>query len=568
MRKWMNNIRIYFRDLKFRSKINLVLMLSGIAPLVIVGIFTIYSFHNMLADREYESLEVSLNQTCDTIDKQVEIYANLLNYFVFDQDLQKVLENEQTQSYQAYHEYVNVVDPILNTPQFYHDGIKQLTIYAENILIPHDVTLAPLETLSSEPWFKDMQNSDSEMLVYPNEDYSEILFMRKFPGYSDTTAYLGMYCDMHSFTEPLNYFKKEGTVILLTNEHDKILFSLNGLSDTLKFTDNDIYIKKKIENLPLYAYIYIEKDMNISGFHAILSKSTIVVTICMLIIFVISRYMSYIMVKRLEALTTCIKEVDYENMEINIYDDSQDEVGVLIRSSHTMLQDVKRLISEVYQSKIIQQELEMIALQAQINPHFLYNTLSLINWKALSAGEDDISKVTLALSDYYRTTLNKGKNLITVGGEITNIKSYLEIQLMMHDYDFEVEYQIDPELSSYWMPKLTLQPLIENCLEHGLDIKETGEKRIIISCIQDQNDIIWTVEDTGVGMDQETVANMTTFNATGYGVKNVNDRLALLCGENYALHIESTINVGTKIEIHIPKKISEEMNTEAKHETQ
>lgn len=174
----------------------------------------------------------------------------------------------------------------------------------------------------------------------------------------------------------------------------------------------------------------------------------------------------------------------------------------------------------------------------------------------------------MALSDYYRTTLNKGKNLITVGGEITNIKSYLEIQLMMHDYDFEVEYQIDPELSSYWMPKLTLQPLIENCLEHGLDIKETGEKRIIISCIQDQNDIIWTVEDTGVGMDQETVANMTTFNATGYGVKNVNDRLALLCGENYALHIESTINVGTKIEIHIPKKISEEMNTEAKHETQ
>lgn len=254
-------------------------------------------------------------------------------------------------------------------------------------------------------------------------------------------------------------------------------------------------------------------------------------------------------------------------MEINIDDNSRDEIGVLVRSSHTMLQDVKRLISEVYQSKIVQQELEMIALQAQINPHFLYNTLSLINWKALSAGEEDISTVTLALSDYYRTTLNKGKNIITIGGELTNIKSYLEIQLMMHDYDFEVEYQIDSDLQSYWMPKLILQPLVENCLEHGLDVKESGEKKITISCYQSKKDIILTVEDTGVGMDEETVANMTTFNATGYGVKNVNDRLALLCGKNYSLHIESTLGVGTKIQINIPKKISEEMNKEAKHET-
>lgn len=568
MLKWMNKLTTYFRNLKFRYKMTLVLILSGFAPLVIVGVFTIYNFYNMLAAREYEALEVSLNQTCDTIDKQVEIYENLLNYFVFDQDLQKILEKEQTQKYQSYNEYVNIVDPILNTPKFYHDGIKQLTIYAENILIPHDVTLAPLDTLSSKPWFDEIQKSDSEMLVYPNEDYSEILFIRKFPGYSDTTAYLGMYCDMSSLMEPLNYFKKDDAGILLTNGQGRILYSSNKLFKLSDVTDNHKYAKKKIENLPLYAYIYMEKDMNVSGFHTILSRVAIVGAACMLIILIISGYMSHIMVKRLEALTTCIKEVDYEKMEINIYDNSQDEVGVLIRSSHTMLQDVKRLISEVYQSKIIQQELEMIALQAQINPHFLYNTLSLINWKALSAGEDDISKVTLALSDYYRTTLNKGKNFITIGGEITNIKSYLQIQLMMHDYDFEVEYQIDTELDSYWMPKLTLQPLVENCLEHGLDVKETGEKKIMISCQQSKDDIILIVEDTGVGMDPETLANMTTFNATGYGVKNVNDRLALLCGEHYSLHIESTPDVGTKIQINIPKRISEEMNQEAKHEAQ
>lgn len=567
MRKWMNKIDTFFSNLKFRYKMNLALILSGFAPLLIVGLFTIYNFYNMMADREYESLEVSLNQTCDTINKQVEIYSNLLNYFVFDHDLQKILEKEQTQEYQSYNEYVNIVDPILNTPKFYHEGIDHLTIYADNILIPHDITLAPLDTISSEPWFEEMQSSDGEMWAWPNIENNEILFMRRFPGYSDTVAYLGMYCNMDTLIEPLNYFKKEGAGILLTSESGEIFYSSTELTSLSEIGDNYKYIKKKIDNLPLFSYIYMEKHMNVSGFQEILCKISLVVAICMLIIFLTSRYMSHTMVKRLEALTTCINEVDYEKMEINIDDNSRDEIGVLVRSSHTMLQDVKRLISEVYQSKIVQQELEMIALQAQINPHFLYNTLSLINWKALSAGEEDISTVTLALSDYYRTTLNKGKNIITIGGELTNIKSYLEIQLMMHDYDFEVEYQIDSDLQSYWMPKLILQPLVENCLEHGLDVKESGEKKITISCYQSKKDIILTVEDTGVGMDEETVANMTTFNATGYGVKNVNDRLALLCGKNYSLHIESTLGVGTKIQINIPKKISEEMNKEAKHET-
>lgn len=124
---------------------------------------------------------------------------------------------------------------------------------------------------------------------------------------------------------------------------------------------------------------------------------------------------------------------------------------------------------------------------------------------------------------------------------------------MMHDYGFEVEYDLEPSLDEYQMPKLILQPLVENALEHGLDVKEEGEKILRISCRQDHEDIIWTVEDNGVGMEEVVADNMVKTHTSGYGVRNVNERLILLYGEHYGLRIESEPGKGTQVEVHIPK---------------
>ncbi len=490
-------------------------------------------------------MEVSLNQASATIDKQLEIYSNLLNYIVFDRDLQEILDREQTQDYASYSNYVNVVDPILNTPKFYHDSIKKITIFSEDIKIPHDITLAPLADIQGKNWFKQLRQASDAIWVWPDENHDEILAIRSFPGYRTMEAYLGIYCELNRLMEPLQYFEKEGAGILLVDEKNQTLFC-NALGDeesevqgVEEIESSYRYMKRRIQDLPLYIYIYMGEEAIYSGFYEMLGRIVFVVIVSLLSILVISKAMSGLLVKRIENLTTCVNQMDTGNMKINVEDRSLDEVGILIRSFHKMLNQIQRLISEVYQSKITQQELEMQALQAQINPHFLYNTLSMINWKAISAGEEDISKITLALSDFYRTTLNKGNNFITIAGEVLNIKSYLEIQLMMHDYEFEVEYQIDESVGSYQMPKLILQPLVENALEHGLDMKEDGEKRLVLSCQQNQEDVVWTVQDNGVGMNEGMVSNLVKTHATGYGVKNVNDRLALLYGESYVLHIES-----------------------------
>ncbi len=562
MKNRNNRLIVWFQNLKYRSKLNLILILVAILPLIIVSSFMIRGFRSILTEREMEALQTSLNQTCSTLDGQADILLNLLNYCVFDQDLQTVIQEKQQQNYQTYDYYVNVIDPILNTPRFYHDSVTRMTMYASNIEVEHDLTLAPLSQISKESWFPAVQKNPDGVWVWPDEKREEILCIRKFPGFESTEAYLGIYCSLENLKEPLYYFQKKGAGILMADEQGQILYAQSDLGngkeihELADIEENYFYIKQNLEQVPVSVYIFMEHGGIYSGFYDMMRTVVLVVIICLAIIWIVSRSMSRFLVKKIEDLTTCVREVETGNLEIAIEDEARDEIGVLIRSFKDMLAQINRLIREVYESRIAQQNLEMEALQAQINPHFLYNTMSLINWKAISVGEEDISRVTQALSDFYRTTLSKGKKYITVAGEIKNVQSYLEIQLMMHDYDFEVEYEIDETLASYQILKLILQPMVENALEHGLDLREESGKKLRITCQQDAEDIIFTVEDNGVGMDEDTLRSLTKREANGYGIKNVNERLALLYGEAYALKITSRCGEGTVVKINIPKQMA------------
>lgn len=219
-----------------------------------------------------------------------------------------------------------------------------------------------------------------------------------------------------------------------------------------------------------------------------------------------------------------------------------------------MMDEINRLIEEVYENKIALKEFELKALTAQINPHFLYNSLSIINWMAIKSRQKEISRVTLALSTFYRTALSKGADMVTVENCIRNIEAYLEIQLIMHDNDFKVEWNIDPSVQQELVPKLILQPVVENALEHGLDVKEEGEKILRLSFLADGSDVVIQVDDNGMGMEQEQAEKLITYQAKGYGLKNVNDRMCILYGEDYAIRIFSKVDEGTRVEMRIPGK--------------
>lgn len=197
---------------------------------------------------------------------------------------------------------------------------------------------------------------------------------------------------------------------------------------------------------------------------------------------------------------------------------------------------------------------------AQINPHFLYNSLSIINWKALEAGEDEISKVTLALSTYYRTSLNRGETMTTIENELQNIRAYLRIQSVMHDGNFQVVEDVDMNVGEVQIPKLILQPLIENAIDHGLDISDKEDHILWISVRQELaaedggDEIIFEVRDNGIGMDEEKVESLLTYSSNGYGLRNVYERIKVLYGDRGDVKILSEPGSGTTVRIIIPKE--------------
>lgn len=196
-------------------------------------------------------------------------------------------------------------------------------------------------------------------------------------------------------------------------------------------------------------------------------------------------------------------------------------------------------------------------MQTQINPHFLYNSLSLVNWKAIEIGADDICLLTTHLSKYYRTMLNRGKRIIRVRDELENIRAYIGIQLMMHDNGFETVYEVEEAILDNFMLNFTLQPIVENAIEHGVDRKEDAPGRITVRAARTNGMLRFEVEDNGPGMTREELETVLVSQSPGYGLKNVNERIKLAFGEEFGLELKSTFGEGTVAVVLLPDHIVE-----------
>ena len=311
-------------------------------------------------------------------------------------------------------------------------------------------------------------------------------------------------------------------------------------------------ISSKIPSCNWNVYLYKPIHLITDAATPIVLTVLLIILICLVLVVLIGWLLSYAVVNRIEKLRKAMQKVEAGNLEVTITSESHDEVGDLIRSFQRMLHEINALINEVYTGKLAQKEAEMRALQAQINPHFLYNCLSLINWRAIRANAPDISEMAQLLSTFYRTTLNKGKKVTTVADELKNTRSYIDIQRIMHSNQFHAIYDIEESLYSDWMLNLLLQPLVENAIIHGVDQRPEGGGTVRITATQKKDTIVFTVEDNGVGIDPQILPNLLTQDSDGYGIKNVHERVQLYYGKEYGLQLESKQNVGTRVTLTIP----------------
>ena len=231
------------------------------------------------------------------------------------------------------------------------------------------------------------------------------------------------------------------------------------------------------------------------------------------------------------------------------------EVQELSASFSHMVGRIQQLMVTVRQEEVNLRKTELKALQAQINPHFLYNTLDSIAWMCEQGQNADAVRMVHALARLFRISISKGHELIPIAREIEHAESYLQIQKYRYKNRFTYRFEVDPGCLDYLCNKITLQPIIENAINHGLDLM-VEEGHITVEVCPDGQDILFRVRDDGVGMTPEQVAailNKGPSDRTGIGIKNVNDRLKIYFGKQYGLRIDSVPDEGTCVEIRMPK---------------
>lgn len=234
------------------------------------------------------------------------------------------------------------------------------------------------------------------------------------------------------------------------------------------------------------------------------------------------------------------------------------EVGMLSESLNSMIDKINELLEQVKVEQIQLRKAEFELLQSQINPHFLYNTLDAIIWLAEAGEQKKVVNMVGSLSDFFRASLNQGKDIISLGEELNHVRSYLEIQQVRYQDILQYEINIPRELEQCLIPKITIQPLVENALYHGIKNKR-GQGKIIISGSKDSEGAVIQVFDNGIGIKEERlnevvrgITNKTPTENGIYGLYNVNERIRLNFGEKYGISIESRYGEGTKAKILLP----------------
>lgn len=341
--------------------------------------------------------------------------------------------------------------------------------------------------------------------------------------------------------------------------------------ENMEMLDNNIYILTDLIQDDIQYYIFYQtkniEQLKIALNSQVFAFRTFIIFLTIALILVVlitSRYVINNITKPVIELSIATKSIAKGNFEKRVgVLATKDEVALLAESTNDMARHLQVMVDKIKEDERKMRYAELRLLQEQINPHFLYNTLETIIWLIECEKNEDAVNMLVSLSEFFRIVLSKGREYITIKEEENHVNSYLAIQQVRYRDILDYSINIDSEIYDYKILKLTLQPLIENSLYHGIKYKRA--KGIIeITGHKDGSNIILTVRDTGVGMDEETLSRLREEisrpckeTESGFGIANVNERIKMNFGTEYGISIESELGVGTTVTVVIPATLAE-----------
>ncbi|MGG1633358.1 sensor histidine kinase [Paenibacillus sp. NRS-1760] len=557
-----------FNRLRFNQKLFLSYLIVIIIPIMVLGIYAYNQSKDMLKLQALQGIDKNVNTVTQSIDNSVERYNHAIRSIVFTKMFQKIVANDYIDLVNLSRDLKDFLDPYFIMMMNLDKDIEKITFYTQSTVPEFGDSVVSYKRVNEKPWYNEAMKGIEPLWKY--ED-NELFVIHKFPKTlkEANTNMVYMRINENSFFKNITDLDQEYAVIIsdgnnriiYANQSAKLIaFDFKEMTKmnegTVRIGQTEMFlVKKKIVQANWTVYCFVPAALVSHNAGSIINATLIVILACIVSLLIIISIFSKTFIKRIFSLNAIMKRVEWGELDLQVQSEARDEIGELTNRFGKMLNRLNEQIDETYRSKIIQKEAELKALQSQINPHFLYNTLSFINWKALKNDAPEISHIVTSMSKFYRTALNQGNNIITVRNELENIKSYIEIIQVMGDYSFDVVYKIDEEVNEYSTINLILQPLAENAIKHGIKQKNNGKGLLYVSAWLDKGTINFAIEDNGPGMEKETIDTILTMQSTGYGLRNVNERLQLRFGTKYGISIQSRLGYGTVMTIVIPQSL-------------
>lgn len=570
-----------FKNFSLKKKLLVFYSVLFVLPLLLISILIYQEVSQSMMEKIQYSAEQSYEQAKSYLEYKMLMLIQRTDVVVVNSTLTDMIQ-ERTAKETDIHQQMEQKEYIRSYLQGVEGNTQNIRI---KVYVPDEFVYSadgdyifPLTQADESPWYqkKGKQKIYFAPGIYLEEEYQErhIALVRDVwdrSGYQTRNGVLRMDIEVKELEDILwNATPTEHAVTYLINEEGIIVAASSqeklaaiGLPEEFdlresRFHDKKVYyMRDRIRNTDWEMITIIPKNDMISG----IAKLQTMVAGMMVLFGVLTiaggaAIISWI-VRRISHLVDSINQVKEGNLDVRLENDSMDEIGVLYDNYNEMIERTSDLMDEQYRMGISLKSAELKALQSQINPHFLYNTLDTVNWLAYAGRTEEIHKAVVSLSKYYRLILNKGQDTLTLEEELRHVEYYMKIQDIRFPDKLTYEVDVKEEIKSSIVPKIILQPLVENAISHGIWEKKSKQGTIrVLGYEENDQTVCIKVMDDGVGMDADTLSKVMTgsikTSGSSYGVKNVHARLQLMFGEEYGLSYESKEGEGTCVTIRIP----------------
>lgn len=579
MKKWMEKISRW----KFDKKMQLLVTVSIIATTLIVLVVSTISSVTSMKQQSIELLQAQNSTTAENFKSSLDNYKTLAIATVMDTSIQQYLKaaNYSKESGGLKSSAYNILSSISNM----HSDMNFIAVVGKS---PDDYIYKGQIAISAAQ-FTQVYSHDSQQcktvqdssikMCFNNAYYNGSRYTLNiyFPIYDTNRVLgeLGLLC--MNFTDPslqqiLEYDSSKRLESMVVDT-DGMLISARDKEKVGTNVDFIPKMKEKSGTFSMDGRLYIYQKVSNWRFYVVSSvpmmelyKSSIRTIFFMAFILLFLLTVSLLVVKRIISKVYCPLDKVVRKMDdvasgslktrINVEHMGEDFTKLAV-GFNSMMEEILVLMEQV---KMEQHQIEQIrfnALQSQIQPHFLYNTLECIHWQAMVDGNEEISTLVKALAKYYRICLSGGHDVIPLKMELEHVQNYLIIQNMRYDDIIGSEFDVEEAAFDVMIPKLTLQPLVENSIYHGIKVKEGKTGSLFLKVRKRSSDVLITLADTGTGMSQQQIDEMNQHlseydDSFGYGVRNVNKRIELLYGEEYGLYYLRNESGGVTVEIRLP----------------